>query len=56
MTDFEKAIRFLCIGELKENDNKAKCYRYDAIKEVVRGNKDIESKYAKKFDKLIDML
>ena len=54
MTDFEKAIRYLCLFETDDKDTMAG--RYLIIQDIVHGNQEEEKEYSKKFDKIIDLL
>lgn len=54
MTNFEKAIRYLCFFET--DDKEAMAGRYLIINDIVRGNLEEEEKYAKKFEKMVDLL
>ena len=61
MTDFEKAIRYLCLFET--NDMEARVgrdlviqnivLRYLAIQDIIQGDLEEEKKYAKKYEKMV---
>ena len=61
MTDFEKAIRYLCLFET--NDMEAMVgrdlviqnivLRYLAIQDIIQGDLEEEKKYAKKYEKMV---
>ena len=54
MTDFEKAVRYLCL--FKTNEVEVQSNRYLVIEDMVHGNEDEIKKYSKKYDKMIDLL
>lgn len=54
MTDFEKAIRYLCLFET--DDMGTMVGRYLVIQDIIQGDLEEEKKYAKKFEKMVDLL
>ena len=54
MTDFEKAIRYLCLFETDDMETMAG--RYLVIQDIVQGDLEEEKKYAKKYEKMVDIL
>ena len=54
MTDFEKAIRYLCLFET--DDMEIMAGRYLVIQDIVQGDLEEEKKYAKKYEKMVDIL
>ena len=54
MTDFEKAIRYLCFGDTDDTD--AMASRYVCIEQCVRGDEDQIQKFSRKYEKLLDLL
>lgn len=54
MTEFEKAIRYLCFAKA-ENDETRIC-RYQDIENMVYADTELIKKYAKNYEKLVDLL
>ena len=61
MTDFEKAIRYLCLFETDDMEGMVGrdliiqniVLRYLAIQDIIQGDLEEEKKYAKKYEKMV---
>lgn len=54
MSDFEKAIRYLCFAKVE--DDEARIFRYKEIERMIHDNTELIEKYAKKYERLLDLL
>jgi hypothetical protein len=54
MSDFEKAVRYLCL--FKTNEVEVQSNRYLDIEAMVHGDEKLIEKYSKKYDKMVDLL
>lgn len=54
MSDFEKAVRYLCL--FKTNEVEVQSNRYLAIEDMVHGDEKLIKKYVKKYEIMLDIL
>jgi hypothetical protein len=54
MSDFEKAVRYLCL--FKTNEVEVQSNRYLDIEAMVHGDNKLIEKYSKQYEKMIDIL
>lgn len=54
MTDFEKAVRYMCL--CKTDDKDVMIERYTAIEDMMYGNEELVRKYANMYDNMLSVL
>ena len=54
MTDFEKAVRYICL--FSTEDEATMIERYKAVDAIVNNDEEILQRYVKKYEKMLDLL
>jgi len=56
MSDFEKAVRFLCLFKAESCDKTEMLSRYTIIESMVHGDDKLIKHFVKKYEKMLDVL
>ena len=54
MTNFEKAVRYICL--FSTEDEATMVERYKAVDAIVNNDEEVLQRYVKKYEKMLDLL